>query len=304
MYRSILILLVSVLYAIGGHAETINIWTGNKSFGTWSDVLNIDGNQFRRANADDVVRFSMTCGSGAQFQLSYGSSWTNFDGLGAYSVSGDYDLVVNNKNLRQLKEGIHVKGVNFNLKSVVLLSNDGAYQTEHPSFFAWEDLVTSGAEKGQSCLIAMKPYSGAGWYWEEGKTIAALNTLEVELFQPASEEIIVQILYNTSNYRTAVVKKGETKGAIKVAAALKNVYSVNFLSEKRQSIALKSVNLIDKEGNTVTGIDGDVVSGAEEIMSAEYYSLSGIRLPHIQKGINIIVIRTKDGRTITQKIIK
>jgi hypothetical protein len=285
-------------------ASSSVVWQGTKSFVSWSDVINISGSQFNGVSADDIIRFTISVESGAQLQLSHGPSWTNFDGLGSRDIHGDFDLIVTKSNISQLREGIHIKGVNFTLTAVTHLSHDGGYATDHPSLFAWDQLLVSGADKGTVCTLAMKPYSGVGWYWEAGVDMHELGAVDVELQFPAPEPVILQILYNTSNVKSTAIGKGEQKGSIKLTSLQKNVYSVNLLSEKEQTIALKSVNLKDKEGNTVTAIEETLSGNDDEIISTEYHTISGMRTSALQDGINVIIMKTKGGRVVTRKVIK
>ena len=86
---------------------TVSVWQGSKTFSTWSDVLNISGSNFSKVKADDVVVFCLKSNGDAKLQVSYGSAWTNFSGLEALPVVGDYSMVVTTQTSSWLKQGIH-----------------------------------------------------------------------------------------------------------------------------------------------------------------------------------------------------
>ena len=103
-----LICLSLLTMALHLQAATTTVWEGTKVFSSWSDVLNIAGSEFSQVQADDVVLFSITARDGAQLQVSYGTGWTNFDGLSALSVAGDYHMVVSPAMVGQLRQGIPI----------------------------------------------------------------------------------------------------------------------------------------------------------------------------------------------------
>jgi len=144
---------------------TVSVWQGSKTFSTWSDVLNISGSNFSKVKADDVVVFCLKSNGDAKLQVSYGSAWTNFSGLEALPVVGDYSMVVTTQTSSWLKQGIHVKGTGYTLTAVNIISNDAEYSTNSADLFAWNDLITSGATRGETITLSLMPYGGAGWYW-------------------------------------------------------------------------------------------------------------------------------------------
>ena len=122
------ILLTTLLFMViaAASAAEITVWQGSKQFTGWGDVLNIEGSKLSGAKADDMLHLSITASAGAQLQVSWGSNWTNFDGLDARSISGDYDIVVTKQDVGRLSQGIHIKGVNFTLTAVTLKTNHGS----------------------------------------------------------------------------------------------------------------------------------------------------------------------------------
>ena len=165
-----MILAMLLLFSVGATAAESLLWQGSKKFSGWSDVVNIEGSRFNGAEADDVLHLSITASSGAQLQLSWGLGWTCFDGLEHQNVNGDFDLLLTTQDVSRLKQGIHIKGVNFTLTAVSLRSNDGEYTTQAEDLFAWQDMLLSGATQGQTCTVGLKAYGGAGWYWPENNT--------------------------------------------------------------------------------------------------------------------------------------
>ena len=301
--RTEFVLIALLLFSANMRAAETVVWQGSKQFQDWTDVVNIDGNKFRQTNTDDVLRLSITAGEGAQLQMSYGSDWTNFDGLGSLPIKGDYEMMMTSQTIGLLKQGIHIKGVNYTLTAVTLVRNDGKYTTASEELFGWRHMLTSGATRGESSSIGMMAYGGAGWYWHEGADMGDMGSVAVKLLQPAAETIIVQLLYDDSGVERLQIEKDGTSCMIPLSAKHNKVYSVNLMSQKSQTISLASVNLLDKRGNPVsTGIN-PVISEAQDA-SPEYYSLSGIRLNGPKPGINIIKTKTNGGGVISRKIIR
>lgn len=230
--------------------STTSLWSGSQDFTDWSSVVNVSGSKFQKVKAGNLVRFVMETRDGAQLQVSYGSSWTNLPDLSARSVSGNYDMLVTQSMVSQLKQGIHVKGVNFRLTAVQLFAFDGLYTTESPELFDWDDLFVSGGTK-DDIWLSMKVYSGAGWYWETSQDFSVYDSLQIKFQMPIDQPLQLQVLYSSTGVRRVTLPAGMETYALKLTSAMKTVYSVNLLSEKAQSIALASVNFIDKEGHVV-----------------------------------------------------
>lgn len=300
------ILLTTLLFMViaAARAAEITVWQGSKQFTGWGDVLNIEGSKLSGAKADDMLHLSITASAGAQLQVSWGSNWTNFDGLDARSISGDYDMVVAKQDAGRLSQGIHIKGVNFTLTAVTLKTNDGSYETLAEDLFAWHDMLLSGAEQGQTCTVSLKPYSGVGWYWQEPKDLSNYGSIVIELLQPAAETMTVQLFYNDKNVKSQNIAKGATQCTIKLTPVHRKAYSVNIISEKAQMVAIGSVNLADKQGNIVPTAVGRIPADTPSVVTMEYYNTAGVRLSHPQHGINIIKTIYKGGQTIVRKEIR
>ena len=149
---------VFFLLSIAGIASETVVWQGSKQFTNWSDLLNIDGSKLSSAKADDVLCLSITASQGAQLQMSWGNNWTNFEGLEHLDISGNYEMQLTSQDLARIKQGIHIKGVNFTLTAVILKTNDGVYETQSEELFGWNDMIMSGATQGQTCTIGLKAF--------------------------------------------------------------------------------------------------------------------------------------------------
>ena len=301
--KAILTLLtVALLFPAGVRASETIVWQGTKKFTNWSDVLNIEGSKFSGAKADDVLHLSITVSAGAQLQMSWGSSWTNFEGLGSLGISGDYELLLTTQDVPRLRQGIHIKGVNFTLTAVILKTNDGQYETQAEELFAWQDMLLSGATQGKTCSVTLKSYGGAGWYWPEPKDLSSYGSIVISLLQPAAETMTAQLLYGETSVKSQTIAKGATLCKLTLTSAHKKAYSMNIISEKAQTVAIGSVNLTDKQGNVVpTAVDG-FLAGAPRVLSVEYYNTAGVRLSRPQPGINIIKKNLEGGRTTVKTL--
>lgn len=280
---------------------TTVVWEGNQVFSTWSDCINVAGSKFAKVKADDVLLFTLTAASNAQLQVSYGNSWTNFPGLEAHPVTGDYRMVVTSQTVSELKQGIHVKGVNYTLRSISIVSNDGRYTTSTEELFGWGSLLTSGATRGESSTVSLMPYGGAGWYWPETQDLSAYGRIEVTLLQPASETLIVQLLYGETGVKRLTIPKGGTSCRLVLTSQHSQAYSFSILSEKAQTVALGSVNLLDKQGRVVAV---ETLPDDAKHCRTTYYDIRGIRQGGLREGLNIVVANTEGGRTITRKVVK
>lgn len=296
--------MVSCLLCLHLEASTTTVWSGNKSFGNWSDVVNINGSSFKNVEADDIVRFEIEASDGAQLQVSYGSGWTNFSGLEHLNISGSYDLIVTSAMVAQLKQGIHVKGVNYTLTAVQLIKRDESYSTENEELFSWERIQESGCKKGNKCNISLMAYSGFGWVWPDGVDLSKTNAVEVNFSAPLEENIVMQIFYGKDKLRKTTITAGSTNKQITATIAMRKVYSVNFISEKPQTIALQSVNITDDNGNPITsGID-QVQDNAQTVKRQMFYDISGRQINSLQKGINIVVTEYTTGQRTVEKLIR
>lgn len=301
--KTIFLALLAMPFLAASAAETV-IWQGSKQFLSWGDVLNIEGSKLSAAKADDVLHLSITAAAGAQLQVSWGNGWTNFDGLESLSVNGDYDMVVTTQDASRLRQGIHIKGVNFTLTAVTLKTNDGKYETLADDLFAWDDMLLSGAAQGQTCTVSLKPYGGAGWYWQEPKDLSGYGSIVIDLLQPASETMTAQLFYNEKSVKSQTIAKGATQCRITLTTAHRKTCSVNIISEKAQTVAIGSVNLADKQGNIVSTAVSLLPAATPQVLSVEYYNTAGVRLSRPQHGMNIVKTHYQGGRTIIRKEIR
>jgi len=292
-----------LLLTAGVSAANTVVWQGSKKFSNWSDVLNIEGSKLKDAKADDVLRLSITASNGAQLQLSWGSSWTNFEGLEAMGISGDYEMLLTALNANRLHQGIHIKGVNYTLTAVTLVSNEGKYTTLSEDLFPWNKMLMSGATQGQTCTVGIKAYGGAGWYWQEPVDLSGYGYIVIELLQPAAETMMAQLLYGEVGVKRQTIAKGATQCKLSLTTAHKKAYSLNVISQKAQTVVLGSVNLTDKQGNVIsTGVKNVTIDS--HVISIEYYNTAGVRLSGPQQGINIVIRNLEGGRTIIRKEIR
>lgn len=304
MIRRIIGIMVSCLLCLHLEASTTTVWSGNKSFGNWSDVVNINGSAFQGVEADDVVHFEIAASDGAQLQVSYGSGWTNFSGLEHLGISGSYDLIVTSAMVAQLKQGIHVKGVNYTLTAVQLIKRDESYSTENDALFGWEHIQESGCRKGSKCNISLMAYGGFGWVWPEGADLSQADAVEVNFGAPLEEDIIMQVFYGNDRVRRTTITAGSTVRQMKVFSMMTQVTSVNFISEKPQTIALLSVNITDENGAPITSGINAVQDCNQVVKNQKIYDISGRQVGGLQKGINIAVTEYTTGHRTVKKLIR
>lgn len=286
--------------ALTMQGATTVVWQGIKTFSLWSDILDIRGSKFSKVKADDVVMFSLTVNGDAKLQVSYGSGWINFAGLEALPVAGDYSMVVTAQMAALLKQGIHVKGTGYTLKAVSIVSNDAGYTTSSADLFAWTDLLTSGATRGETSTVSVMAYGGVGWYWPEPRDLSGFGSIEISLLQPAAEPVIVQLLYGDTGVKCVTMARGTTTCRLMLNAAHKSVYSFNIMSKKAQVVAIGSVNILDKQGN-VTAI-GQLDNPT--CQTTRSYNLNGMEHDQPNKGINIVESKTQGGQTSARKIVR
>ncbi len=280
------------------------VWQGSKTFSSWSDVINIEGSKLSQAKADDVLHLSITTLSGAQLQLSWSSGWTCFDGLEYKSISGDYELLLSAQDAACLRQGLHIKGVNYTLTAVTLQSMDGEYSTKSEELFAWKDMLVSGVSQGETCTVVLKAYGGAGWYWPETVDLSSYGSIIVQLLQPAAEALTVQLLYGETGVKRQTIAKGATQCKLTLSSYHKKAYSLNMISEKVQTVSIGSVNITDKQGNIVSTAVGTLATDMPRILSTEYYNTAGVRLNGPQPDINIVKLNLEGGQTIVRKELR
>lgn len=100
-------------------AKTTTLWSGSftaNNWNNWQDVT-VSG-----ANAGDKLVFRCSTSSGAQIQVN-NSSWKPI-GSDYNNISGDFTLAVTSTNKSDVNGTLHVKGQNFTLTRVELVSSD------------------------------------------------------------------------------------------------------------------------------------------------------------------------------------
>lgn len=303
MSRITTIIITLCLTLLQTKAETTTIWKGNKTFTSWSDVINIAGSQFEEVEADDIIKLLIQAGEGAQLQISYGNGWTNFEGIEHTSITGNYEMIVKADMVNKLKQGIHIKGINYTLTDVELVKRNKTYTTENDSLFNWNDMLESGCSKGAKCNITFKAYGGCGWHWPKGADFNGVRTIEAIFMEPLSEALIMQIFYDDGYIRRSTITKGNTTKSVIISSISKPITSINFISEKEQTIALESINIKDKNGNVIdTGLDN--IRNTTNIKSTIIYDGNGRIQNEIQKGLNIIVTEYKNKKREVKKIYR
>ena len=185
--------------------------------------------------------------------------------------------------------------------AATLTSDDGEYTTESADLFAWDRLLTSGATRGQSCTVSFKAYGGTGWYWPETVNLTEYSCVIIELLQPAPEAMTAQLLFGETGVRQQNFVKGAKKCKVPIGKNCTDVWSLNLITDKEQTVTIASVNLVDKQGNIVpSGVES--IAANARIVSVEYYSLDGRRLAQPQPGINIVKTVLEGGRSTVRKI--
>lgn len=268
-------------------AKTQQLWTGSATFDDWSDVVNINGQKFANVSADDIVRFVMETRSGAQLQVSYGSGWTNFDGLEACNVSGDYDMVVTASMAKALKQGIHIKGVGYTLKAVEWISSKGGFESDHPAL-TWEHLKVCGGTKGTSNVVGLHRYGGMGWYIDEGLSPDEYETMEITTATPLKEDVIVTYTCSNGTHRRYTMKAGETAHTLSIARATAEVDCIAMMSAEAQTIVMEKITLQRKDDAI-----GENPTTLPECTAI--YGIDGCRRRHAERGVNINIYISETG---------
>lgn len=294
-------MVVLCLLSLQMAATTTVLWSGKKVFASWSDVIHVAGSKFGQVEADDIVCFEIEAGSGAQIQVSYGSGWTNFEGLEHLGISGSYDMIVASGMVSQLKQGIHVKGVNYTLTAIKLLKRDQAYTTQNEELFGWDLLMESGSDKGDKCNISMKAYGGCGWVWPQGADFSQVRWVEVCFAAPLEQPLIIQVYDDKGGIKRVVAPIGSTEKLLAITGGMSVATCLSFISEKPQTIALQSVNVKDKSGNLITSDVESVSSDAWVVKSERYYDMNGRKMTDMQSGLNIVVTEYVTGQQRVKK---
>ena len=297
-----LILFPVLWFCLSSGATVRTLWSGNKAFASWSDCQDIAATALAAVKPESLLQLDISARSGAQLQISYGSSWTNLPGLGALGISGNFELLVTAELAPKLKQGIHIKGVNYTLTAVRLVTPDQAYTTHNVSWFPWELLFASGGEKGPTCLLNVKKKGGAGWYYADGIDLSTYGNVHITFSQATRAALTFQILYGNDKVAQATVEAGTTEFNYPLNSRLKGVYSINLVTDEAQSVFLGSVDVMDNEGHYVSGIKAVRNTAAGRVVKTEYFTVDGKVAPTRTPDITIVRQTLENGQTVTRKI--
>lgn len=296
------LLLSAWCFSVTAFAVSTTLWSGSKQFRTsWNDVVNIAGAKFLDTQVGDVLVLSIDASSGAKLQISYGSQWKNFDGLASLEIGGCFNMFISESMLSCFQEGIHIKGVNYKLTQVSILHSDQDFMTKSDKLFAWDKMIVSGAEKGSRGTVGIKERGGIGWYWPDEIDMSGYKQIDVEMQQEVLSPVIVQILYGEKSVLASTIEAGEKSCSLLLSSQMKNVYSLNIMSASPQAVLLAQVNLLDNQGNPVVTSIQSVGDDAEETVT--YFSINGKQIECPVKGVNIMRIKTKSGKTVVKKVL-
>lgn len=159
-------------------------------------------------------------------------------------------------------------------------------------------------------------YGFGGWQYPDGVDLSAYKYVVVELRQPQNAGTSFR-MFDINNYWTAPSRNdfgNNTKLVIDLhqLKAYKDdactqfdhnidpshIYIVGFWTRGDSPIYIKQV-FVSNDGETSAGILG--VDGVDEIVSREYYTLSGVKIKTPSKGICIVKEITKSGKVILSK---
>ena len=163
MFKKISLLsLLGLLFAAIVYAGSTSVWTGSFDPASWGSALDVSLSDVK---AGDKVVFRGKAYDNAQIQIS-SKDWSTMYTGDYSSFNGSYTIDVTSENASKLSEGVHVKGQNFTLTSVVVertASDDVSTTTfaELPwkgSFDpnAWNNalaLKASGLKEGQQIVF-------------------------------------------------------------------------------------------------------------------------------------------------------
>ena len=178
MFKKISLLsLLGLLFAVIVYAGSTNVWTGSFDPASWGSALDVSLSDVK---AGDKVVFQGTAYDNAQIQIS-SKDWSTMYTGDYSSFNGSYTINVTSENASKLSEGVHVKGQNFTLTSVVVeraASDDASTTTfaELPwkgSFDpnAWNNalaLKASGLKEGQQIVFHGEAGSNAQIQFGDG----------------------------------------------------------------------------------------------------------------------------------------
>ncbi|MBQ0023458.1 MAG: hypothetical protein KBT29_09510 [Prevotellaceae bacterium] len=151
----------------------------------------------------------------------------------------------------------------------------------------------------------------AGWQFDAGIDLSAYDYLNIDfVVGPSckpflrifdSEEIGANNFYEYEIGKNSSVKiplKNQQKGDNTVLD-LSNIRTVAFTSNGGSYIYIKNVAL-EVDPTAIAGVENN---NSAKVVAEEYYTVSGIRLNTLSKGVNIVRQKLSNGEQKTQKII-
>lgn len=167
-----LLVLAAVLGALMVYAKSSTVFSGNFDPNNWNSWQEI---QLGQVSEGDKVVFKGEAYDNAQIQIMDKDWKTNFTGDDA-SFNGTYTIDVTSDNASLLSQGVNVKGQNFKLTSVEVITKDGGNTGGNTGTFAnlpwsgsfdpngWNNalaLKASGLKAGQQIVFHGEAYGGA-----------------------------------------------------------------------------------------------------------------------------------------------
>jgi len=199
---------------------------------------------------------------------------------------------------------------------------DYGYKMEEEPLFSLTDQWFNPSiwEKGtfdeSTGKLVTGTYGFGGWQYPDGVDLSAYKYVVVELHQKESAGANFR-MFDNNNYWTSPTRNGFS-GGTKIKLDLHNlkaykddacttfdhdfdpshVYIVGFWTYGGTPVYIKSV-FLSNDGETPAGIFD--VEGVDEVVSREYYTLSGQRIAAPGHGICIIRAHTKSGKVLVSK---
>ena len=184
------------------------------------------------------------------------------------------------------------------------LTNEGF----NPSI--WE---TGTFDESTGCFVTGQ-YGFSGWQYSAGVDLSAYNYIVVRLKQSTNCGLSFRLYDNSSYWSTPYMCDMGSKTEIVVD--LKNmvkedgtkcdpshIYIAGFWTYGGTPVYLKEV-FLSNDGKTPvepTGVEETLADGDAEVVSVEYYSLSGQMFAAPQRGLNIVKRTLSDGRVVVKK---
>lgn len=199
---------------------------------------------------------------------------------------------------------------------------DYGYKREEEPLFSLTDkwfnpsIWESGSFDESTGKLVTGKYGFGGWQYVNGVNLSAYKYVVVELYQPQNIGASFRI-FDTNNYWTSPARynfDNDTKLIIDLHqmkayeddACTKfdhdvdpsHIYIVGFWTYGNSPIYIKQV-FVSNDGETAAGILE--VDGIDEIVSREYYTLSGVKIAAPSQGIYIIKEVAKSGKVRISK---